>query len=120
MAALPGPLQPLWALSVAIAEAAAEMAASRALGSWRACTYLYAAADRAWGSDGGGGPSGWRTDRTGSGGEFRLAVLLAEAATARFVAGDGYLSSRQLAADLRRGAAWLATGALLPQAGQHP
>jgi hypothetical protein len=44
-------------------------------------------------------------------------VLLAEAATARFVAGDGYLSGRPLAADLRRGAAWLATGALLPQAG---
>jgi hypothetical protein len=45
-------------------------------------------------------------------------VLLAEAATARFVAGDGYLSGRQLAADLRHGAAWLATGALLPQAGR--
>jgi len=30
------------------------------------------------------------------------------------VAGDGYLSNRQLATDLRHGAAWLATGALLP------
>jgi hypothetical protein len=118
MAALPGPLQPLWALAVAITEDAAELAASRAVGSWRASAYLYAAADGAWGSDGAGGPGGWRTDRSGAGGEFRLAVLLAEAATARFVAGDGYLSGRQLAADLRRGAAWLATGALLPQAGR--
>ena len=118
MAALPGPLQPLWALAVAITEDAAELAATRAVGSWRASAYLYAAADGAWGSDGAGGPGGWRTDRSGAGGEFRLAVLLAEAATARFVAGDGYLSGRQLAADLRRGAAWLATGALLPQAGR--
>jgi hypothetical protein len=113
MAELPGALQPLWALAVAIAESAAELAASGTLGSWRAGAYLYAAADQAWGADGAGGPPGWRTDRTGSGGEFRFAVLLAEAATARFVAGDGYLSGRQLAADLRRGAAWLATGALL-------
>lgn len=119
MAALPGPLQPLWALAVAITEDAAELAASRAVGSWRASAYLYAAADGAWGSDGAGGPGGWRTDRSGAGGEFRLAVLLAEAATARFVAGDGYLSGRQLAADLRHGAAWLATGALLPQ-GERP
>jgi len=119
MAALPGPLQPLWALAVAITEDAAELAATRAVGSWRAGAYLYAAADGAWGSDGAGGPGGWRTDRTGAGGEFRLAVLLAEAATARFVAGDGYLSGRQLAADLRHGAAWLATGALLPQAGRN-
>jgi hypothetical protein len=113
MATLPGALQPLWALAVAIAESAAEMAATRALGSWRAGAYLYAAADQAWGADGAGGPGGWRTDTTGSGGEFRFAVLLAEAATARFVAGDGYLSGRQLATDLRHGAAWLATGALL-------
>jgi len=119
MAALPGPLQPLWALAVAITEDAAELAATRAVGSWRAGAYLYAAADGAWGSDGAGGPGGWRTDRTGAGGEFRLAVLLAEAATARFVAGYGYLSGRQLAADLRHGAAWLATGALLPQAGRN-
>ena len=119
MAALPGPLQPLWALAVAITEDAAELAATRAVGSWRASAYLYAAADGAWGSDGAGGPGGWRTDRSGAGGEFRLAVLLAEAATARFVAGDGYLSGRQLAADLRHGAAWLATGALLPQAGRN-
>jgi len=116
MAALPGSLRPLWALAVAITEDAAELAATRAVGSWRASAYLYAAADRAWGSDGAGGPGGWRSDRTGAGGEFRFAVLLAEAATARFVAGDGYLSGRQLAADLRHGAAWLATGALLPQA----
>jgi hypothetical protein len=115
-AALPGSLQPLWALAVAITEDAAELAATRAVRSWRASAYLYAAADRAWGSDGAGGPGGWRSDRTGAGGEFRFAVLLAEAATARFVAGDGYLSGRQLAADLRHGAAWLATGALLPQA----
>jgi hypothetical protein len=33
MAALPGPLQPLWALAVAITEDAAELAASRAAGS---------------------------------------------------------------------------------------
>ena len=112
-AALPDPLRQLWALAVAIAESAAEIAATRPIASWRAAAYLYAAADQAWGADGGGGPSGWRTDRTGSGGEFRFAVLLAEAATARFVAGDGYLSNRQLAADLRHGAAWLATGALL-------
>lgn len=119
MAALPGPLQPLWALAVAITEDAAELAATRAVGSWRASAYLYAAADGAWGSDGAGGPGGWRTDRSGVGGEFRLAVLLAEAATARFVAGDGYLSGRQLAADLRHGAAWLATGALLPGTGRN-
>ena len=56
MAALPGPLQPLWALAVAITEDAAELAASRAVGSWRASAYLYAAADGAWGSDGAGGP----------------------------------------------------------------
>src|SRR5215218_3870251 len=102
-AALPDPLQQLWALAVAIAESAAEIAATRPIASWRAAAYLYAAADQAWGADGGGGPAG----------EFRFAVLLAEAATARFVAGDGYLSNRQLAADLRHGAAWLATGALL-------
>jgi hypothetical protein len=118
IAALPGSLQPLWALAVAITEDAAELAATGAVGSWRASAYLYAAADGAWGSDGAGGPGGWRADRSGAGGEFRLAVLLAEAATARFVAGDGYLSGRQLAADLRHGAAWLATGALLPQAGR--
>ena len=112
-AAVPDPLRQLWALAVAIAESAAEIAATRPIPSWRASAYLYAAADQAWGSDGPGGPAGWRTDRTGSGGEFRFAVLLAEAATARFVAGDGYLSNRQLAADLRHGAAWLATGALL-------
>jgi hypothetical protein len=117
VATLPGPLQPLWALAVAIAESAAEIAAARPIASWRAAAYLYAAADQAWGADGAGGPAGWRTDRSGSGGEFRFAVLLAEAATARFVAGDGYLSSRQLASDLRSGAAWLATGALLPQPG---
>jgi hypothetical protein len=114
VAALPEPVQPLWALAVAIAESAAEIAANRPIPSWRAGAYLYAAADQAWGPDGGGGAAGWRTDRGGSGGEFRFAVLLAEAATARFVAGDGYLSNRQLAADLRSGAAWLATGALLP------
>jgi hypothetical protein len=82
VATLPEPLQPLWALAVAIAESAAEIATNRPIPSWRAGAYLYAAAD--------------------------------EAATARFVAGDGYLSNRQLAADLRSGAAWLATGALLP------
>jgi hypothetical protein len=114
VATQPGQLQPLWALAVAVAESAAEIAATRPIASWRAGAYLYAAADQAWGPDGGGGPGGWRSDRTGPGGEFRFAVLLAEAATARFVAGDGYLSNRQLAADLRRGAAWLATGALLP------
>jgi hypothetical protein len=114
MAALPDPLQPLWALALAITQSAAEIAATRPIPSWRAAAYLYAAADQAWGADGEGGPAGWRTDRGGSGGEFRFAVLLAEAATARFVAGDGYLSNRQLAADLRSGAAWLATGALLP------
>jgi hypothetical protein len=112
-AAVPDPLQQLWALAVAIAESAAEIAATRPITSWRAAAYLYAAADHAWGADGKGGPAGWRGDRTGSGGEFRFAVLLAEAATARFVAGDGYLSNRQLASDLRHGAAWLATGALL-------
>jgi hypothetical protein len=114
MATLPDPLQPLWALALAITQSAAEIAATRPIPSWRAAAYLYAAADQAWGTDGEGGPAGWRTDRGGSGGEFRFAVLLAEAATARFVAGDGYLSNRQLAADLRSGAAWLATGALLP------
>jgi hypothetical protein len=114
MATLPDPLQPLWALALAITQSAAEIAATRPIPSWRAAAYLYAAADQAWGADGEGGPAGWRTDRGGSGGEFRFAVLLAEAATARFVAGDGYLSNRQLAADLRSGAAWLATGALLP------
>jgi hypothetical protein len=116
MPALSPALQPLWALAVAIAQSAAELAATRPLGSWRAGAYLYAAADQAWGADGGGGAGGWRTDRSGAGGEFRFAVLLAEAATARFVAGDGYLSGRQLATDLRHGAAWLATGALLPDA----
>jgi hypothetical protein len=115
-ATLPTQLQPLWALAVAIAESAAEIAATRPIPSWRAGAYLYAAADQAWGDDGGGGQAGWRSERSGSGGEFRFAVLLAEAATARFIAGDGYLSNRQLATDLRHGAAWLATGALLP----HP
>jgi hypothetical protein len=114
MATLPAQLQPLWALAVAIAESAAEIAATRPIPSWRAGAYLYAAADQAWGADGGGGPAGWRSDTSGSGGEFRFAVLLAEAATARFISGDGYLSNRQLATDLRSGAAWLATGALLP------
>jgi hypothetical protein len=113
MTILPAQLQPWWALAVAIAESAAEIADTRPIPSWRASAYLYAAADQAWGSDGPGGPAGWRTDRTGSGGEFRFAVLLAEAATARFISGDGYLSNRQLATDLRSGAAWLATGALL-------
>jgi hypothetical protein len=113
VAALPGQLQPLWALAVAIAESAAEIAATRPIPSWRASAYLYAAADQAWGADGAGGPGGWRADRSGPGGEFRFAVLLAEAATARFIAGDGYLSNRQLATDLRSGAAWLAAGALL-------
>ena len=117
IATLPSPLQPLWALAVAVAESAAEIADTRPIPSWRASAYLYAAADQAWGADGGGGEAGWRADRSGSGGEFRFAVLLAEAATARFVAGDGYLSNRQLATDLRSGAAWLATGALLPQRG---
>jgi hypothetical protein len=117
VATLPAPLQPLWALALAIAESAAEIAATRPIPSWRAGAYLYAAADQAWGPDGTGGPAGWRTDTTGPGGEFRFAVLLAEAATARFVSGDGYLSNRQLATDLRHGAAWLATGALLAQRG---
>jgi hypothetical protein len=116
-ATLPAQLQPLWALAVAIAESAAEIAATRPIPSWRAGAYLYAAADQAWGADGGGGQAGWRADPSGSGGEFRFAVLLAEAATARFIAGDGYLSNRQLATDLRHGAAWLATGALLPHQG---
>jgi hypothetical protein len=114
------PLRQLWALAVAIAESAAEIAATRPIASWRAAAYLYAAADQAWGADGRGGPAGWRADPTGSGGEFRFAVLLAEAATARFVAGDGYLSNRQLATDLRHGAAWLATGALLAQRASQP
>jgi hypothetical protein len=117
VASLPAPLQPLWALALAIAESAAEIAATRPIASWRAGAYLYAAADQAWGPDGAGGPGGWRADTTGSGVEFRFAVLLAEAATARFVSGDGYLSNRQLATDLRHGAAWLATGALLAQGG---
>jgi len=107
IATLPTQLQPLWA----------EIAATRPIPSWRAGAYLYAAADQAWGADGGGGQTGWRTDPSGPGGEFRFAVLLAEAATARFIAGDGYLSNRQLATDLRHGAAWLATGALLPHQG---
>jgi hypothetical protein len=111
-AALPARLQPLWGLAVAIAESAAEIAATRPIRSWRASAYLYAAADQAWGAEG-GGQGGWRSDRSGPGGEFRFAVLLAEAATARFIAGDGYLSNRQLASDLRSGAAWLAAGALL-------
>ena len=110
--ALPGPLRHLWALAVAITEDAAELAATRSVGSWRASAYLYAAADQAWGAED-GGQGGWRSDRSGPGGEFRFAVLLAEAATARFIAGDGYLSNRQLASDLRSGAAWLAAGALL-------
>jgi hypothetical protein len=114
VAALPGQLQPLWALALAIAESAAEIAATRPIPSWRAGAYLYAAADQAWGADGAGG---WRAATSGSGVEFRFAVLLAEAATARFVSGDGYLSNRQLATDLRHGAAWLATGALLAQGG---
>ena len=113
MATLPGQLQPLWGLAVAVAESAAEIAATRPIPSWRASAYLYAAADQAWGADGGGVQGGWRSDRSGPGGEFRFAVLLAEAATARFIAGDGYLSNRQLASDLRSGAAWLAAGALL-------
>ena len=108
-AAVPDPLRQLWALAVVIAESAAKIAVTRPIASWRAAAYLYAAADQGWGADG-----------AGSGGEFRFAVLLAEAATARFVAGDGYLSNRQLASDLRHGAAWLATGALLARQGASP
>ena len=91
-AAVPDPLRQLWALAVAIAESAAEIAATRPIPSWRASAYLYAAADQAWGADGGGGAGGWRAERGGPGGEFRFAVLLAEAATARFIAGDGWRS----------------------------
>ena len=116
-ATVPGQLQPLWALAVAIAESAPEIAATRPSPRGRAAASVSAAADRAWGAAGGGGAAGWRADTSGSGGEFRFAVLLAEAATARFVSADGYLSNRQLATDLRHGAAWLATGALLRERG---
>ena len=43
-ATLPTQLQPLWALAVAIAESAAEIAATRPIPSWLAAAYLYAAA----------------------------------------------------------------------------
>jgi hypothetical protein len=50
VATLPNPLRPLWALAVAIAESAAEIASTRPIASWRAGAYLYAAADQAWGA----------------------------------------------------------------------
>src|SRR5215218_8571138 len=70
---------------------------------------LQAAADQAWGT-----PAtdeiDWRTDPTSYAADFRLAVLVAEAAAVRVLNDGGYLSGRQLAVDLRASAAWLAGG----------
>ena len=105
--------QLLVGMAVALLEAAASLAISRGRASWDPFVCLYAAADQAWAAPGDHGQVDWRTDRTGSGADFRLAVLVAEVAAVRALNDGGYLSGRQLAADLRRGAAWLAGGLLL-------
>ena len=102
--------QLLVGMSVALIESAASLAAARSRGTWGdPLVHLYQAADQAWGPPDRGRQS-WRTDPTGYGADFRLAVLLAEAAAGRALSDGGYLSGRQLAADLRRGAGWLAAG----------
>ena len=111
-AALPGQLQPLWSLAVAIAESAAEIAATRPIPSWRASACTTPPPTRP------GAPTG-ATARAAGGptAPGRAAVPL------RRPPGRGghrplhrrrrLLSNRQLASDLRSGAAWLAAGALL-------
>jgi hypothetical protein len=96
--------------AIALIQAAASAARSDRRAGWDPLGYLHVAADRAWGTSGGAGAGGWRTDPTGHGADFRLALLLAEAACARSLHDGGYLSGGQLALDLRRGAAWLAAG----------
>jgi hypothetical protein len=103
--------QLLVGMAVALLEAAASLAITGGRSSWDPIVCLYAAADQAWGTP----PTGeldWRTDRSSYSADFRLAVLLAEAAAAHALDDGGYLSGRQLAVDLRRGAAWLAGGLL--------
>jgi hypothetical protein len=97
--------------AVALIEAAALTAAMRRMASWNPSMHLYAAADRAWAPSGAEGRAGWRTDPSGQAADFRIAVLLAEAAISRCLADGGYLSARQLSVDLRHAAAWLAAGA---------
>jgi hypothetical protein len=99
------------ATAVALIEAAALTAAMRRMASWNPVMHLYAAADRAWAPLGADGRAGWRTDPSGQGADFRIAVLLAEAVLNRRLADGGYLSARQLSVDLRHAAAWLAAGA---------
>jgi hypothetical protein len=99
------------ATAVALIEAAALTAAMRRMASWNPLMHLYAAADRAWAPPGAEDRSGWRTDPSGQGADFRIAVLLAEAVLNRRLADGGYLSARQLSVDLRHAAAWLAAGA---------
>ncbi len=101
--------QLLVGMAVALLEAAAALASSGPRTSWNSLICLYAAADQAWGTPA-TGVMDWRTDRTGYGADFRLAVLVAEAAAARVLNDGGYLSGRQLAVDLRASAAWLAGG----------
>ena len=93
----PAVMNHVLATAVALTEGAALTAAMCAVSSWNPLAFLYAAADRAW-VPAGEAQEDWRTCASNDGADFRAAVLLAEAATARFVAGDGYLSGRQLAA----------------------
>ncbi len=101
--------QLLVGMAVALLEAAAALASSHARASWDPLVCLDDAADQAWGAPA-TGVMDWRTDQTGNGADFRLAVLVAEAAAARILNDGGYLSGRQLAVDLRVTAAWLAGG----------
>jgi len=101
--------QLLVGMAVALLEAAASLASNRARTSWNPLICLQVAADQAWGT-----PAtdeiDWRTDPTSYAADFRLAVLVAEAAAVRVLNDGGYLSGRQLAVDLRASAAWLAGG----------
>jgi hypothetical protein len=98
-------------VAVALLEAAALAAAMRRAGIWNPHLHLDAATDRMWASAGSGGRGEWRTDPGEQAAKVRLAVLVAQATIGRCLAGDGYLSARQLSVDLRQAAAWLAAGA---------
>jgi hypothetical protein len=108
----PAVLHGVVATAVALTEGAALAAAMEAVASWNPLAYLDAAADRAWVAAGDDAKQDWRSCTTRHGGDFRTAVLLAEAAIGRFLADGGYLSARQLSVDLRQAADWLTAGAL--------
>jgi hypothetical protein len=99
------------ATAVALLETAALLAAMRRVASWNPLRPLHAAADRAWIRAASTEQGGWRADPSPQAADVRLAVLVAEATIHRCLAEDGYLSARQLSVDLRRAAAWLASGA---------